>query len=333
MSFVPRDGEGEEPRENAGDPAHRARDRMEHAREHAREQFDQAREQFDQANERIKERTGRDLILAIGTAIVLGAIVLCSLVFIKGLFVIVALAGAGVGVVELVMALRRSSRNIDLIPQLIAVPLVLLPAYFLDPWVHWTLLFLSLALIAVWRAVAHMASGDGAGAGQLVTDIVTGCFIAVYVTFMASLALALLREDNGEFWVIAFVVVVIAADTGAYASGLLFGKHKMAPRISPNKTWEGFAGAFVVSLAAGALLAAFLLDLPWWAGLIIGAVLLATATVGDLGESMIKRDLGIKDMSDWVPGHGGVLDRLDSILLSAAAAFGLYHALSPLVML
>lgn len=331
MSFVP--GEEGSPRDDGGDAPHSARERMEQARGHARDQIGQAREQFDQANERIKERTGRDLFLAIGTAIVLGAVVLCSLIFVKALFVVVAVLGAGVGVVELVRALQRAGRRADLVPQLIAVPLILLPAYFLDPWVHWTALFLSIALIAIWRALVQMASGEPRTPAEVVGDILTGGFIAIYVPFLASLALALLREDQGEFWIIAFIVVVIAADTGAYASGLMFGRHKMAPRISPNKTWEGFAGAAVVSLVAGALLAQFLLALPWWSGLFIGAVILATATIGDLGESMVKRDLGIKDMSDWIPGHGGVLDRLDSILLSAAAAFGLYYALHPLVML
>ena len=104
----------------------------------------------------------------------------------------------------------------------------------------------------------------------------------------------------------------------------------MAPRISPKKTWEGFAGAFVAALVAGVLLAVLMLQVPWWAGLVFGAVVLATATVGDLGESMLKRDLGIKDMSSWLPGHGGVLDRLDSILPSATAALALFYLLSPL---
>jgi phosphatidate cytidylyltransferase len=133
--------------------------------------------------------------------------------------------------------------------------------------------------------------------------------------------------------VLAFLILAVAADTGAYVSGLTFGRggrHPMAPRISPKKTWEGFAGACVAALVAGALLAAFMLQVPWWAGLIFGAVVLATATVGDLGESMLKRDLGIKDMSSWLPGHGGVLDRLDSILPSATAALVMFYLLSPL---
>jgi phosphatidate cytidylyltransferase len=117
---------------------------------------------------------------------------------------------------------------------------------------------------------------------------------------------------------------VISVDTGAYASGLLFGKHPMAPRISPKKTWEGFAGAVLVALVAGVILAVFMLHEQWWVGIIFGATIVFTATIGDLTESLIKRDLGIKDISTWLPGHGGFLDRLDSILPSAAAAYALF---------
>ncbi|KXZ57850.1 Phosphatidate cytidylyltransferase [Microbacterium laevaniformans] len=127
------------------------------------------------------------------------------------------------------------------------------------------------------------------------------------------------------------LIAVVATDTGAYASGLAFGSHPMAPRISPKKTWEGFAGGALATLIASVLWALFVLGIPWWAGVVFGLLILGCATVGDLGESMIKRDLGIKDMSSWLPGHGGVLDRLDSILPSAAAALALYFLFSPLV--
>jgi len=130
--------------------------------------------------------------------------------------------------------------------------------------------------------------------------------------------------------VLAFIIIAVASDTGAYAAGLSFGKHPMAPKISPKKTWEGFAGATLAALIAGVLLALFMLGLPWWTGLVIGIVILGTATAGDLGESMIKRDLGIKDMSSWLPGHGGVLDRLDSILPSVVGALALFYLFSPL---
>lgn len=314
-----------------------ARDPFEHAREHARDQFEhardhleQAREQFEATNERIKQRTGRDLLLAILTGLALGALVLASLLIVKWTFVLLALAGAALGTFELVRALQAGGRRIDVIPHLIAVPLIVLPAYFSDPWLPWTALFASVFLIAVWRMLGQMAARDGRLYGEVLGDVLVGAFVPVYVSFLASLAVALLRQPDGEWWVLAFLITVITADTGAYAAGLAFGRHPMAPRISPKKTWEGFAGATIAALAAGALLAQFMLGVPWWAGLIFGAVILGTATVGDLGESMLKRDLGIKDMSSWVPGHGGVLDRLDSILLSAAAALALYALLSPL---
>jgi phosphatidate cytidylyltransferase len=141
----------------------------------------------------------------------------------------------------------------------------------------------------------------------------------------------LLSKDGGEWWVLGFIIVTVAVDTGAYVAGITLGKHPMAPRISPNKTWEGFGGAVLASVIAGVLVGLFMLGLEWWMGAVFGILILVTATLGDLGESMIKRDLGIKDMSSWLPGHGGVLDRLDSILLSVVAALGLYYLFTPLV--
>lgn len=314
-----------------------ARDPFEHAREHARDQFEhardhleQAREQFEATNERIKQRTGRDLLLAILTGLALGALVLASLLIVKWTFVLLALAGAALGTFELVRALQAGGRRIDVIPQLIAVPLIVLPAYFSDPWLPWTALFASVFLIAVWRMLGQMAARDGRLYGEVLGDVLVGAFVPVYVSFLASLAVALLRQPDGEWWVLAFLITVITADTGAYAAGLAFGRHPMAPRISPKKTWEGFAGAATAAVLAAVLYGLFVLHIPIWASVIVGLVILASATVGDLGESMIKRDLGIKDMSSWLPGHGGVLDRLDSILPSAAVALALYFVLSPL---
>ncbi|MGV9768251.1 phosphatidate cytidylyltransferase [Microbacterium sp. NPDC003461] len=309
------------------------REPHEHARAHleyARDQLGHAREQFEATNERIKARTGRDLLLAILTGLVLGALVLASLLFVKWTFVLVAVAGAGLGTFELVRAMQAGGRRVDVAPQLIAVPLILLPAYASEHWLHWTALFAAVFLIVVWRLLGQMAARDGRTYGDVLGDVLASGLVPVYVSLLASLALALLRQPDGEWWVLAFLIAVIAADTGAYAAGLAFGRHPMAPRISPKKTWEGFAGAALAALTAGALLAQFMLGMPWWTGLVFGAVILGTATVGDLGESMLKRDLGIKDMSSWLPGHGGVLDRLDSILLSAAAAYALHALLSPL---
>jgi phosphatidate cytidylyltransferase len=301
------------------------------ARNEFESQVAHARAEFDQANERIKERTGRDLILAIVIGLAIGVVVVSSLVFFTWPFMIVALAAAVFGVFEFGRALQASGRRVDLVPQLVAAVVLVVSAWFLQTWLLWVLVFAAVALVIVWRLVAQMVAKDGRRYGDVLDDALISGFIQLYVPFLAALCVLLLRQDHGAFWVLAFLIIAVAADTGAYATGLMIGRHPMAPRISPKKTWEGFGGAAAASLIAGVLIAAFMLHLPWWTGLIFGAVILATATAGDLGESMIKRDLGIKDMSSWLPGHGGVLDRLDSILLSAPAALALYFLLTPLV--
>ncbi|MFJ6531476.1 phosphatidate cytidylyltransferase [Microbacterium sp. NPDC091662] len=292
-----------------------------------------ARDQLDQANERIKERTGRDLILAILIGLAFGAALLGSLLFLKVLFVPFALAAALLGVYELSRALRSSGRRVDVVPQLIAAAFLVLSAYFAEPWLCWVMLFLSVAFVIVWRLIAQMVAQDGRTYGDVLADAVISGFVQVYVPFLAGIALILLKQEGGQWWVLSFIAIAVAADTGAYAAGLAFGRHPMAPKISPKKTWEGFGGAVIASLAAGVLLAIFLLELPWWCGVIFGASILLSATLGDLGESMLKRDLGIKDMSSWLPGHGGLLDRLDSILPSTIPALCLYFLFSPWVVL
>jgi len=292
-----------------------------------------ARGQLDQANERIKERTGRDLILATLIGLAFGAVLLASLLFVKVLFVPFALAAALLGVYELSLALRASGRRIDVVPQFIAATLVVLSAFFLDLWLVWVMLFLAVAFVIVWRLVGQMIAKDGRTYGDVLTDAVIGGFVQIYVPFLAAVALILLKQEGGQWWVLSFIAIAVVADTGAYAAGLAFGRHPMAPKISPKKTWEGFGGAVVGSIAAGVLLAIFLLHLPWWIGVIFGAAILLSATLGDLGESMLKRDLGIKDMSSWLPGHGGLLDRLDSILPSTVPALCLFFLFSDWVVL
>ncbi|MFD6699006.1 MULTISPECIES: phosphatidate cytidylyltransferase [unclassified Microbacterium] len=292
-----------------------------------------ARDQLDQANERIKERTGRDLVVAIGVGLLIGGVILASLLFAKWSFVVIGLAIILIAVWELVLALRTGGRKVDLWPQLVLGAALAAGGYFAEPWLTWVMLFVAVFGVVVWRLVAQMVTKDGRTYGDVLTDALAGGFIQVYVPFLGALMLMLLRQPRGEWWVLSLIVVVVVADTCAYASGLLFGRggrHPMAPRVSPKKTWEGFAGAVVGSLLAGALVGVYLLGVPWWAGLIFGAVLVASATIGDLGESLLKRDLGIKDMSSWIPGHGGLLDRLDSMLPSAVVALALYLLLTPL---
>jgi phosphatidate cytidylyltransferase len=325
------DPSGEDPRGGPPtDPGAAFQAHIRAARNEFESQVAHARAEFGEANERIKQRTGRDLIVATLIGLAIGGALIASLIFFKWLFVIFALAASTLGTWEFGRALIVAGRRVDLIPQLIAGTLLVIAGAFLDVWLLWVGIFAAVAFVIVWRLIAQMAARDGRTYGDVLSDCLIGAFIQLYVPFLTSLCVLLLSQEGGEWWVLAFIIVCVASDTGAYAAGLSFGRHPMAPRISPKKTWEGFGGAALAALLAGVLLALFMLGLPWWTGLIFGAVVLLTATTGDLGESMIKRDLGIKDMSSWLPGHGGVLDRLDSILPSTVAALALYYLLTPL---
>lgn len=312
------------------DPSAALQQQFRAARDGLESQVAHARAEFEEANERIKQRTGRDLILAILIGLAIGGVLIASLIFVKWLFLVFALAATVLGMFEFGRALNAAGRKMDVWPQIGAGVALVLAGYFLDPWLHWVTTFVAVAFVIVWRLLAQMTAHDGRTHGAVLADVLVAGFAQLYVAFLASLCVVLLRQDGGEWWVLAFIIIAVAADTGAYGTGLAFGRHPMAPRISPKKTWEGFAGAALAALVAGVLLGIFMLHIPWWAGLVFGAVILLTATAGDLGESMIKRDLGIKDMSSWLPGHGGVLDRLDSILLSIVAALALYYLLTPL---
>ena len=301
------------------------------ARSEFEHQVVKARADFEKTNERINARTGRNLLLATLIGIAVGLVVIGSLIFIKWIFVVVAITIALLGLFEFSRALQNAGRRVDVWPQLAAGLIVLITAFLAGHNSHWVITFAAVAIVIIWRLMAQMIARDGRTYGDVLADVLVAGFVQLYVPFLASLILVLLRQEQGELWVLAMLIVVVASDTGAYASGLTFGKHPMAPRISPKKTWEGFAGAAIAAIGAGILLALFLLHLPLWVGVVFGAVILATATIGDLGESMIKRDLGIKDMSSWLPGHGGVLDRLDSILPSTVLALAMYFLFFPLV--
>ena len=128
-------------------------------------------------------------------------------------------------------------------------------------------------------------------------------------------------KANGTYYVLYFILVTKFSDTGAYAVGSLLGKHKMIPRISPGKTWEGFAGAVAVSTLASLLFAHFtgerLTGMNWKHAVILGILLSTSAVIGDLIESLFKREAGVKDSGHYFPGIGGILDLLDSLLFNA----------------
>ncbi|TFD91986.1 phosphatidate cytidylyltransferase [Cryobacterium lactosi] len=287
-------------------------------------QVQATRAQLDATNERIEARTGRNLILATLIGLGLGGLMLVSLIFIKSLFMILAVVVVAFTALELAEALRRAGRNVPRIPVIVSAVAVVPAAFYLGAGGQWLAMMVGIVFITLWRLAMLIMPAHRVPARILLGDIGAGFLIQVYVVFLASFAVLLVAQPDGEWWTLSFLLLVISADTAAYASGLSFGKHPMVPTISPKKTWEGFAGAALATTVVGILLAVFMLDQPWWFGAVFGLVILVAATFGDLAESLIKRDLGIKDMSSWLPGHGGFLDRLDSILPSAAAAYALY---------
>ncbi|GAA1000044.1 phosphatidate cytidylyltransferase [Subtercola frigoramans] len=282
------------------------------------------REQFEEANEKITARTGRNLIPAIAIGLGLGGTMLVSLLFFNLIFFIFVGVLVCVTAAELVQALRRSGRTVPLIPSVVSGAAVSAAAYFSGASAQWLVLLAGAAVVCVWRLAMLVRPRYRGSLLMIVRDLAAGLLVQGYVVFLGSISLLLVVQPDGRWWVLSFMLIVVGVDTGAYVAGLNFGKHPMAPRISPKKTWEGLAGAAITALVAGVLLSVFLLQEPVWFGLLLGAVITVTATFGDLAESLLKRDMGIKDMSTWLPGHGGFLDRLDSMLPSAAAAYVLF---------
>jgi phosphatidate cytidylyltransferase len=175
--------------------------------------------------------------------------------------------------------------------------------------------------VVIWRLAE--------GAHGLLADLGGGLLCLVYVGYLAGFAALLLAPHDGDRRVTAFIATVVASDVGGYAFGVVFGKHLMAPVISPKKSWEGFAGSTLACAVCGALIVDLLLHGQWWQGVLFGLATVCTATLGDLGESMIKRDIGVKDMGSLLPGHGGLMDRLDSLLPTAPVAWLLLAAFVP----
>ena len=326
MSDEPTDpvpGPPDHPRHTRGSRAE-FREQVKSTRADIERQVQARRAQLDATTERIQARTGRNLILAILIGLAFGAVLLVSLIFIKEIFMVVAAASAAFAAFELTQALRTAGYDIPRIPTIVSAVAIVPAVYFWQENGQLISIASGILLCWIWRLILAVVPRRVAATRGLRRDLGAITMIQVYVVFLASFAILLLEKPGGQWWTLAFIILVVATDTGAYASGLLFGKHPMAPTISPKKTWEGFAGAAVAGLVAGVILSIFMLQQPWWFGLIFGVVMLLTATLGDLTESLIKRDIGVKDMSSWLPGHGGFLDRLDSILPSAVAAFALF---------
>ena len=261
-------------------------------------------------------RAGRNLPLATAVGVGLFAIFALSLVthpFVFALLVAVVmvlavkeLTDALIG--ELPLHMRRV--------MFAATPVIVISAYLGGPtWLLGTYVATMIALL-----IARLFYDQE----KYVSNVSRALFVVSYAPLMAGFAVLLAAEPKGDLKVFALVLLTIGADIGGYFAGVLFGKHPMAPKISPKKSWEGFVGAIVLEMVIGALLWQYTFHDQWWQGAIAGVILAISATLGDLIESMIKRDLGIKDMSGMVPGHGGIMDRLDSLVINAAVAWVLF---------
>ncbi|MBQ0865404.1 phosphatidate cytidylyltransferase [Streptomyces sp. RK75] len=258
-----------------------------------------------------KKRAGRDLRAAIGVGLGLGAVILAALFFYKPVFLGVIVLAVVVGLWELTSRLReRKDIRAPLVPLALGGAAMTIAGYVRGAEGAWVAMALTALAVLAWRMTQPPA--------DYLRDVTAGLFAAFYVPFLATFVALMLAADDGPWRVLTFLILTVVSDTGAYAVGWRFGRRKLAPRISPGKTREGLIGAVTFAMGAGALCTQFLIDGgSWWQGLLLGLAVSVSATLGDLGESMMKRDLGIKDMGTLLPGHGGIMDRLDSLLPTA----------------
>jgi phosphatidate cytidylyltransferase len=258
-------------------------------------------------------KAGRNLPAAIGVGVLLGGLALLTLLTVKATFLIYMGVALAIGLHELATALKTKDINVPLVPVALGGAAMVAAAYWAAGGAVTAAFALTFLAILVYRMFG--------GAGGYVRDVSAGVFATAYLPLLGATVAAMLAPPDGGKRVLIFIVLAICSDIGGYAAGITLtpftGGHKMAPVISPKKTWEGLAGSAVLCILAGAIMLPAMLHGHWWQGVITGIAALAAAVFGDLAESMIKRDLGVKDMGTLLPGHGGILERLDSLLACA----------------
>lgn len=270
-------------------------------------------------------RTGRNLPVAIVVGVALGGGVIATLVYARYAFVGILAAGILLGSLEVVRRLSAAGYVIPVIPLVVGGQATL--------WLTWPFgtrgalagFGGTVVVCMFWRLLSRhgrrAAPGPDAGPANYLRDVSATVFLAAWVPLFASFGALLVYPRDGAGRVFSLAVGVVCSDIGGYAVGVLFGKHPMVPTISPRKSWEGFVGSLVFGVTATVLSVHYLTNKPIWIGALLGLVVVISATLGDLVESQVKRDLGIKDMGSLIPGHGGVLDRFDGFLPAAVAAW------------
>jgi len=265
---------------------------------------------------------GRDLPVAVVVGLVLLGAVGASLFIRKDAFVALVVMFVGGAMWELARAFSRRDVHLPLVPLLVGTAGILVSAYLTGPEALVVAFLLVVGGAVVWRVL------DGNGRAAL-RDSAAAAFATTYLPFLAGFTMLMLRESDGPSRVALFILLGVASDTGGYAVGVLLGRHPMAPSVSPKKTWEGLAGSVVLACVIGVVGAQVAFDADPVVGVVLGLASVLTATLGDLSESMLKRDLGLKDMGHLLPGHGGLLDRLDSLLPTAPAVWLVLSVLVP----
>ena len=266
-------------------------------------------------------RAGRNLPAAIGVGVGLGAVVIASLFIWRPAFLAVVVAAICVATWELARAVRPSGARPPMVPLVGGGVAMAVLAWFGGAEA------LTLGLAATVLAAMVWRLADGPAGYQ--RDLTVSVLIAVYLPFLGGFAVLLLDPPDGAWRVLVTIAGVVLSDTGGYIAGVFLGKHPMAPSVSPKKSWEGFGGSLLASAVGGALLVYFVFHVSPWYGALLGICVAAASVVGDLAESLLKRDLGIKDMSNLLPGHGGLMDRLDSVLFALPVGYTILALVAP----
>ena len=271
-----------------------------------------------------KSRAGRNLPAALAVGFSLGISIILILIFAPKIWYGVVAVAFAIATWEVFKRLRDGGYQIAFWPLVIGGQVIIWSGW---PWGPTGVLTAFVATVLVLMVWMLLAQGIHHAPENYLRNLAASVFILAWLPLLASFGAQLVVQDHGAARVATLMVVVVCSDVGGYGFGVLFGKHPMAPAISPKKSWEGLVGSFLVGTGGAVCCGVFLLDAHWWVGMILGPVLGVCATLGDLVESQVKRDLGIKDMGTLLPGHGGIMDRLDSLLPSAFIVWAVLTAL------